>query len=122
MTDWIPERTRQRLADERSAKVVAQTSDLAMFAPHNGTETSKAAAKRVAPKAAGYRLQMLDALNQVGGMTRAEIVAFTGLLENTVNGRSAEILEAKWAREDGVRDGRKVLWITDLDLENRSGP
>jgi hypothetical protein len=79
--------------------------------PHNGTETSKAAAERERPAAEGHRLEIFEclALNP-RGLTRLEIAERTGIKENTVNARAADLLKAGMAVEAGVRDGRKVLF------------
>lgn len=117
MTDWLSPATRARLDAERQRKAAAQVADLELFRPlDNGTATSKAAAEHVAPHCRGMRRRVLEALAERGGLTREEIVAVTGIKENSTNGRSREVLDAGWAVEDGVRDGRAVLKITEAGL------
>jgi Fic family protein len=80
--------------------------------PHNGTPTSIKAAERVWPHIRGMKRLILDKLAaRPNGLTRSEIVAATGLKENSVNGRCTELVEMGMAYEDGERDGRKVLRI-----------
>ena len=79
--------------------------------PHNGTETSKAAAERERPAAEGHRVEIFECLALTPyGMTRLEIAERTGIKENTVNARCADLLKAGAIVEHGVRDGRKVLY------------
>lgn len=113
---WTPDTS--RLDAERAKKAGAQMDGLPLLAPHNGTETSKAAARRVQPYCSGMRREVLVALMFAReGLTREELVRETGIKENSVNGRCAEIVAARWATEDGEREGRKVLRITDAGLK-----
>lgn len=80
--------------------------------PHNHTRTSIKAAERVWPHIGGMKRAILDRLAAApDGLTRSEIVAATGLKENTVNGRASELITMGMAYEDGERDGRKVLRV-----------
>lgn len=80
--------------------------------PHNHTITSIKAAERVWPHIGGMKRVILDRLAAApDGLTRSEIVAATGLKENTVNGRCSELITMAMAYEDGERDGRKVLRV-----------
>lgn len=119
MTDFLSPETKALLDAEKARKAREQAMDTALFRPilHNGTPTSKAAAERVQPTAGGKRRAVLVALMFAPkGLTRLELVAETGMLENTCNARCAEVLKAGWAREDGERDGRKVVHITAAGL------
>ena len=118
MTDFLTDDTKRRLAEERDRKAREQAMDLALFRPlHNGTPTSKAAAERVQPTAGGKRRAVLVALMFAPkGLTRLELVAETGFLRDTVNPRASECLAKGWVREEGERDGQKVLHITAAGL------
>lgn len=118
MTDWVTDAVRAKLAAERAAKAAQEVADLEMFRQlHNGTATSKAAAERVQPSAGSMRIDVLRALMfNYKGLTRSEIVAEAGLIENTVNARCRELVETGLAYEDGERDGRKVVHITAAGL------
>jgi len=107
-----------RAMEDERARARQDALQSALFAPleppppHNGTLTSIKAAERVWPHIGGMKRVILDKLAaRPNGLTRSEIVAATGLKENTVNGRCSELITMGMAYEDGERDGRKVLRV-----------
>ena len=64
-------------------------------APYSNSTTSKAAALAIAPKLAGRRLEVLEAIRKAGtdGATDEEIEAATGLPGNTVRPRRGELAD-----------------------------
>ena len=107
-------------AANREARARAQSSDLALFAPlggdeprppHNGTETSRAAAALVAPTWGVRKIKVMEALVDCqDGMTRAELVPATGMKENSVNSCVHSLLRYGEIVEAGERDGRHILF------------
>ena len=63
---------------------------LPLFPAHNGTVTSEEAAKRVAPFVNEQQRKVLAAIYANGPMTRGELASYTGLCENSINGRAFE--------------------------------
>lgn len=117
MTTWLSPDTQARLDAERQRKVADQVADLELFRPlDNGTPTSRQAADRVAPYCRGQRRRVLEVLAGAKGLTREEIALAGDMKKDSVNGRSAEILKAGWAREEGERDGQAILTITATGL------
>jgi hypothetical protein len=111
------------LEDER-AKARREALQSALFAPleppppHNGTLTSIKAAERVWPHVSGMKRTILDKLTgRPNGLTRSEIVAATGISENSVNGRCRELVEMGMVYEDGERDGRKIVRLAEYVRE-----
>jgi len=101
-----------RARARRDALESALFAPLQPLPPHNHTITSIKAAERVWPHIGGMKRVILDKLAaRPNGLTRSEIVAATGLKENTVNGRCSELITMGMAYEDGERDGRKVLRV-----------
>lgn len=84
-------------------------TDLPLF--HNGTPTSVKAAQEIDPHRPTQRQRILHALDECGPLTRAELVARTGLKENAVNPRCAELLLLRKLKPCGERDGREVLGL-----------
>ena len=82
--------------------------------PHNGTETSKAAAKKVAPHVSAMRAQVYDAICMAGpaGATRSDIANNTGIKKDTVNARVSELLTRGLVKQIGKRDGEGLLYPT----------
>jgi len=106
-------RVRAQRAAERRAQADAEAKGLPIFdAPKdNGTATSKAAARRVAPHVGTMLHAVWTALlDHPEGLTRAELVEVTGLGENTINPRSRTLLDSGFAYQQGERDGRAVLF------------
>lgn len=64
--------------------------------PHNGTETSRAAAESIKESAPNLRERIHAAIAAVGwpGMTRDEIAQQTGISPNTVRPRVIELINA----------------------------
>ncbi len=82
--------------------------------PHNGTETSRDAARKIAPKAASLRAVVYDAICMAGagGITRSELAACTGIKKDTVNARASELLTRGLVKQIGRRDGEGLLFPT----------
>lgn len=98
------------------------TEGLPLFPAHNGTVTSQEAAERVASHVSDQQLRILGALHHEGSMTRSEIAAFTGLRENSVNGRCFELSHDAPGHTPfivgcGRREGREVLELTPAGLD-----
>jgi len=111
------EAQRMRVAMERARAATAQTSGLGLFGgdeprpPHNGTETSRAAAALVAPTWGDRKGKVMAALADCQeGMTRAELVPATGMKENSVNSCVHSLLKYGEIVEAGERDGRHILF------------
>ena len=87
-----------------------------LFAPHNGTPTSKAAAKAIEPSAATLRAKVLDAIRAApGGLTDEEGQAVTGLKVQTYTPRRGELVKQGLIEDSGgtraTSSGRKaVVW------------
>lgn len=82
--------------------------------PHNGTETSREAARKIAPKAASLRAVVYDAICMAGaaGATRSEIANSTGIKKDTANARVSELLSRTLVKQIGKRDGEGLLYPT----------
>ena len=80
--------------------------------PHNGTETSKAAARRIAPHVSAMRAQVYDAICMAGpaGSTRSDIANAAGIKKDTVNARVSELLTRGLVKQIGKRDGEGLLY------------
>jgi DNA-directed RNA polymerase specialized sigma24 family protein len=109
------------LEHARSPKRRQPTTDTAtgdLFAPapppHNGTETSREAARKIAPKAGALRAVVCDAICLAGpaGATRSEIANATGIKKDTVNARCSELLTRGLVKQVGKRDGEGLLFPT----------
>jgi hypothetical protein len=118
VTDWLSPATLRKLAADKLRKAEAQSTDLPIFAPHNGTETSKAAADGITKAEAKDRRDRIVAALEgaVHGLTRAELVGATGLKENSVNSACNACVQLGLVVEDPawVRDGRKVVYHPSL--------
>jgi hypothetical protein len=103
-------------ASKRRPPTDTATGDLFAPAPppHNGTETSKAAAKKVAPHVSAMRAQVYDAICVAGpaGVTRSDIASATGIKKDTVNARCSELLTRGLVKQVGKRDGEGLLYPT----------
>lgn len=67
------------------------------------TDTSKAAAEKVRPKAAWVRARMIDALTRHGPMTTAQIAKTVGLPYETVQPRTSEARAKGEIEDSGAR-------------------
>lgn len=72
-------------------------------APHNGTPTSRGAARAIRHRAQTIRLKIYDLLVSRGanGATREEVEQATGFVGNTVRPRIVELVEAHLVQESG---------------------
>lgn len=107
-------RARQLRAAQRRERAEKETAGLELWGASrpldNGTATSRAAAEAIWPHVRGIKRAVLDEIHKAPeGLTRLELVERTGLKENTVNGRCAELLRAGLVVEVGTRNGRKIL-------------
>lgn len=88
--------------------------------PHNRSDTSKAAAERIAPEAPTMRAKVLNCIRGAGdrGITRQEIADALPMRIQTVCGRVGELLDSGEVYEvtDKRRDGRKILKATNLGV------
>lgn len=116
MDPLIHDLERGRGPRRRLAQGDGATGDL--FAPvpppRNGTETSREAARHVAPQSAAMRAQVYDVICAAGpsGVTRSEISAATGIKKDTVNARVSELLSKALIKAIGKRDGEGLLYPT----------
>lgn len=95
-------------------------------APHNGSETSRAAAEAVVESGQGVRQTraVLYALRlqRKNGLTRKELAHATGIVESTVCARVGWLLESGLAMESGTRvpaggaRSQKIVHITEAGL------
>jgi len=116
--------TAYRAMEDERARARQDALQSALFAPleppppHNGTITSIKAAERVWPHIGGMKRVILDKLAaRPNGLTRSEIVAATGISENSVNGRCRELVEMGMVYEYGERDGRKIVRLAEYVRE-----
>ena len=82
--------------------------------PHNGTETSIAAAERIRPDVDRARQRVLETIQKAGayGCTRDEIARLTGMNPNTVRPRVVELRHAeKIIDTDRKRRGCRVIVV-----------
>jgi DNA-directed RNA polymerase specialized sigma24 family protein len=116
MDPLIHDLERGRGPRRRLAQGDGATGDL--FAPvpppHNGTDTSRDAARRVAPQSAAMRAQVYDAICLAGasGVTRSDIAGAIGMKKDTVNARVSELLTRGLVKVVGKRDGEGLLYPT----------
>jgi hypothetical protein len=88
-----------------------------LFAPHNGTPTSKAAAVAIQPSAATLRAKVLEAIRAApAGLTDEEGQAATGLRVQTYTPRRGELVKQGLIEDSGstraTSSGRKaVVWV-----------
>ena len=82
--------------------------------PHNGPETSRDAARKIAPKAGALRAVVYDAICMAGagGITRSELAAALGMKKDTVNARVSELISRGLVKVVGRRDGEGLLYPT----------
>ncbi len=115
LRDYLETR-RARLMKERADDAAMQLASMPLMGgtdapPHNGTETSKAAAALVAPTWGVRKIKVMEALVDCQeGMTRAELVPATGMKENSVNSCVHSLLRHGEIVEAGERDGRHILF------------
>jgi hypothetical protein len=110
---WTPDTS--RLDAERAKKAAAQMDGLPLLAPHNGTETSKAAARELTQAERQERKDRIVAalLASPAGLTREELVVATGLKENSVNSACNACVREGLAVEDEdlwLRGRRKIVY------------
>lgn len=80
------------------------------------TDTSKAAAKAVKPKAAWVRARVIDALTRLGPMTTEQIRIAVGLPYETVQPRTSEARAQDLIHDSGARgpsrdpDKQSIVW------------
>lgn len=118
------------VASNRAARANAQAFDLALFAPlggdepappHNGTTTSKVAAALVAPSWGVRKVKVMEAIvDAEEGMTRLELVAATGLAENSINSCVRSLLDHGELVEAGERNGRHILFHPRFVVEEKA--
>ena len=96
--------TQQTMFDDFDKQRMVQP-DRPIKPPHNGTETSKAAAEAIAGKSGTKRRMVYDYVKQCGehGATRGEIHKALGVKESTVCGRVSELLLDGLLIGDGER-------------------
>jgi len=82
-------------------------------APHNNTETSKAAAERILPRAGTLRRLVYEAIVECGavGATNTEIHGMTGIKLQTVCARANELWHGRLTRKSGLRRGGCEAWV-----------
>lgn len=73
--------------------------------PHNGTDTSKAAAEKAKPKAKTVRQQLFELIAAAGpqGMTADEVGSSTGRPAQSVSARLKELQELGLIKDSGRR-------------------
>lgn len=118
MTDGYRKLYDDLVVANREARARAQSSDLALFAtlggtdapPHNGTETSKAAAESLAGSGTLQRLELLvlRGIIGLGSATREELEMVLGLSGNCVRPRCASLLEKGLVMEQLDGSGAKA--------------
>jgi Tfp pilus assembly protein PilE len=81
--------------------------------PHNGTDTSKAAAREVLHTFSARRDRLVAALaDRPAGMTRNELALATGMPKDSVNSAANSCVKLTMLVEDSAwtRDGKKILY------------
>lgn len=105
----------QETVDGYRAAMTNVTAD----APHNGTETSKKAARAIAPRMAGQRYIIFQCMMKAGstGCTADELERRCKMTGNSIRPRLNEMAELGWVRR--TNDTRKtraggdaVIWVT----------
>ena len=91
----------RELADQQATLLAGYREALANItddAPHNGTETSKAAARSIAPRMNPMRMSILAALIRADpqGLTADEIERCTGMTGNSIRPRLVEMATLTW--------------------------
>lgn len=91
--------------------------DLPLFPAHNGTTNSIEASARVAPAVSAQQARIVAAILYNGPMTRSELANYTGMKENSVNGRAFELCRDQPGHTPllvgvGTRGGRELLDLT----------
>lgn len=94
-------------------------SNLSLFdPPHNGTATSKAAARQIKVVAGTQRAEILRAIVEAGseGLTDKEIQDALGMGGDTERPRRGELLKGGYVRESGelreTANNRKgIVWV-----------
>lgn len=118
----------QELADQQATLLAGYREALANItddAPHNGSETSKAAARSIAPRMNPMRVSILAALIRADpqGLTADEIERCTGMTGNSIRPRLVEMETLTWVVRDGdtreTRSGRPAsVWrVTEKGSE-----
>ena len=103
--------------DEHARARRMRKVDIGLFAkpriemPGHSTEARRIAVVRVAALMPGQRGEIYRALITYKPMTRARIVALTGICENSVNARVSELVKLKRVRAVGIdpASGRSIL-------------
>lgn len=116
-----------RRAEEKAAQAKAELAATPLFGgeepapPHNGTATSKAAAALVAPSWGVRKVKVMEAIvDAEEGMTRLELVAATGLAENSINSCVRSLLDHGELVESGERNGRHILFHPRFVVEEKA--
>ena len=118
----------QELVDQQATLLAGYREALANItddAPHNGSETSKAAARSIAPRMNPMRVSILAALIRADpqGLTADEIERCTGMTGNSIRPRLVEMETLTWVVRDGdtreTRSGRPAsVWrVTEKGSE-----
>ena len=117
----------QELVDQQATLLAGYREALANItddAPHNGSETSKAAARSIAPRMNPMRMLILRVLMRAPwGMTADEIERCTGMTGNSIRPRLVEMETLMWVVRDGdtreTRSGRPAsVWrVTEKGSE-----
>lgn len=118
----------RELADQQATLLAGYREALANItddAPHNGSETSKAAARSIAPRMNPMRVSILAALIRADpqGLTADEIERCTGMTGNSIRPRLVEMETLTWVVRDGdtreTRSGRPAsVWrVTEKGSE-----
>ncbi len=111
---------------------IAQTHSLPLFEsckpPHNGTETSRAAADRIRSSAPNMRTAILRHLSERGqaGATDEELQTTLGLRVQTETPRRGELVKLGLVRDSGRRrptiSGRQaIVWTVASGQEGGGG-
>ena len=118
----------QELVDQQATLLAGYREALANItddAPHNGSETSKAAARSIAPRMNPMRVSILAALIRADpqGLTADKIERCTGMTGNSIRPRLVEMETLTWVVRDGdtreTRSGRPAsVWrVTEKGSE-----
>lgn len=76
-------------------------SDLPLFQNHS--ETSRSAARSIAPQIGPMQRRVLETLSDLDGATDEEIIALTRLSPSTARPRRIELVEKGLARDSGLK-------------------
>lgn len=100
-----------------AARYTAPPGTLWGMAPHNGTLTSKAAARDIQPHAGTLRARILEHIRSRGidGATDLEIERDTGIKGSTVRPRRGELRDAGLIHKTDRVRGRAAVWVAGRD-------